>query len=202
MVQQLKESIRAAIIGSAERLFAQKGYIATTMADIAGDAGVSTGNVYRYFKGKSELYRALIPADFPVYLKSLFAERIAAFKGKRDLTELTPDDPYHVVSETLLSFCIANRLKVILLLKYAAGTPDERFRAELHRLLVDMVQEHFKAHTAEDHVFSYTLSHVYDHFIANMTAILSDFSSLADIRQAVSQYSAYHLAGLKHLFAK
>ena len=52
---------REAILAAAARLFAQKGYEATTMDDIAGAAGISKATLYRYVASKEELRAVLAP---------------------------------------------------------------------------------------------------------------------------------------------
>lgn len=46
------EPIRKQILEAAARRFADYGYGKTTIAEIAGDCGMSSGNVYRYFDSK------------------------------------------------------------------------------------------------------------------------------------------------------
>ncbi len=46
---------RQEIVDAAVRCFAGKGFRATTMADIAAEAGVSDTLAYRYFRGKDEI---------------------------------------------------------------------------------------------------------------------------------------------------
>jgi AcrR family transcriptional regulator len=62
-VPKIAEAARAArrdqIIAAAAECFAQAGYHATTMADIAEAAGVSKGTPYLYFPGKEALFIAL-----------------------------------------------------------------------------------------------------------------------------------------------
>ena len=53
------EGKRAAIMEAGERLFAAKGYTHTGMAEIAGEAGVAVGTVYRLFPDKPSLLAAL-----------------------------------------------------------------------------------------------------------------------------------------------
>lgn len=48
------------IIDSAERLFAQQGYDATCVDQIARAAGVTKGAVYYFFKSKAELFCAVV----------------------------------------------------------------------------------------------------------------------------------------------
>src|SRR5215469_13894791 len=54
-----KELRRARIMQAALRCFAKTGFYATTMDDVAAEAGVSKGTPYLYFNSKAELYRAL-----------------------------------------------------------------------------------------------------------------------------------------------
>src|SRR5689334_7440337 len=44
---------------AAMRVFARKGISSTTMQDIASEAGISAGAIYRYFDGKDALVRAV-----------------------------------------------------------------------------------------------------------------------------------------------
>src|SRR5690349_20984192 len=53
------EATRADILDAAQRLFQQRGYAATTMEAIAGEAGVALKTVYVAFETKSGLLRAL-----------------------------------------------------------------------------------------------------------------------------------------------
>jgi AcrR family transcriptional regulator len=51
---------RAEILGQAEKIFAKKGFHETTMAEIAGASGFSTGSLYHFFSGKEELYSFML----------------------------------------------------------------------------------------------------------------------------------------------
>jgi AcrR family transcriptional regulator len=53
------ERTRARILSSALRLFAERGYEATTMRDVAREAEASVGLAYRYFGSKEEFALAL-----------------------------------------------------------------------------------------------------------------------------------------------
>lgn len=65
------EGHRAAILASAEELFAARGYEGATVRDIAARAGVTHGLVMRHFGTKEELF-------------------VAAMPGARDLDEIAP----------------------------------------------------------------------------------------------------------------
>ena len=68
------ERSRTAILDAALELFSHRGYGATSMRDIAGKAGVSTGSVYHHFQDKEAIFQALLKQfqaitkrpDFPI----------------------------------------------------------------------------------------------------------------------------------------
>jgi AcrR family transcriptional regulator len=57
-----QESTRRSILRSARRLFAQKGYSATTLDGVVRAARVTTGAVYHHFGSKMDLFRAVAVA--------------------------------------------------------------------------------------------------------------------------------------------
>lgn len=55
-----REQRRATILTAAARVFARKGLAGTKIADIAAEAGMSIGLIYRYFRGKDEVFALLV----------------------------------------------------------------------------------------------------------------------------------------------
>lgn len=53
---------RSRILEAAEQRFATFGYRRTGIAEIARDAGVAAGTLYRYFENKEEIFRAVMRA--------------------------------------------------------------------------------------------------------------------------------------------
>jgi AcrR family transcriptional regulator len=56
------EVYRQHILDAAERVFAERGYEAAKVAEIAQDCALSMGTIYAIFPGKAELYAALLEA--------------------------------------------------------------------------------------------------------------------------------------------
>lgn len=54
---------RSQILGAAMASFAKNGFHQTTMATIAGVAGISVGSVYNYFKSKEDVIAALVAEE-------------------------------------------------------------------------------------------------------------------------------------------
>ena len=66
------ERARESICAAARRLFAQKGYEATTMRDIVAGSGMSKGAIYHHFRSKQEVLRSVVE-DECRYLDEYFA---------------------------------------------------------------------------------------------------------------------------------
>jgi TetR/AcrR family acrAB operon transcriptional repressor len=54
------EATRGALVEAALAVFAERGYAAATLADIAARAGVTRGAAYHHFKDKAELYATTV----------------------------------------------------------------------------------------------------------------------------------------------
>ncbi|MBS1718805.1 MAG: TetR/AcrR family transcriptional regulator [Armatimonadetes bacterium] len=72
---------REAILRAAIKVFANRGYFSSKVADIAGEAGIADGTVYLYFKSKDDI------------LHSIFDRAMTEFidEGRRQLAEI--EDP-------------------------------------------------------------------------------------------------------------
>ncbi|HKO57145.1 MAG TPA: TetR/AcrR family transcriptional regulator [Thermoanaerobaculia bacterium] len=62
--EERSERSRSQILDAALRLFAHRGYGATSVRDIAEEAKVSKGNVYHHFPDKEAIFRALLDQYF------------------------------------------------------------------------------------------------------------------------------------------
>lgn len=71
---------RSQILDAAEQCFARAGFHRTTMQDVAGEAGMVPGNLYRYFPSKDAIIIALIERD-----RAEIAADFAALEGSCDL---------------------------------------------------------------------------------------------------------------------
>ncbi len=62
--QQHRER-REAVTAAAAALFARRGFAETTTAQIAREAGISTGSLFYYFPDKPAIFRAIFEQDIP-----------------------------------------------------------------------------------------------------------------------------------------
>jgi AcrR family transcriptional regulator len=204
MPQVRKEHIQQQIVDAAARVFARDGYSGAGIAAIAEAAGVSAGNVYRYYDGKDALFEAVVPDAFVHRFRTLLRRRMTALAGVSDVATLGPKAAWRAASEEFLAFAIEHRLQVVVLLGRAEGTRLEGFGERIVGEMVRLTIAHFRALRPGLKVtgsMRFNLDRIYRSHVATTVETLSRFDDEATIRAAVAEYGKYHLAGLKHFFA-
>jgi AcrR family transcriptional regulator len=81
------------ILGAAESVFARKGFYQTRMDDIAGQAELSKGALYYYFKSKDEIYVQLLERE----ADKVYEEIKGRIRGK---------DTFLGILETVMDFSV------------------------------------------------------------------------------------------------
>jgi AcrR family transcriptional regulator len=76
VVSQFRQS---EIITAARRVFAEKGYVAATVDEIAQRANLAKGTIYVYFDSKEQIYNAVMSDDLET-LRRLTVEKIRSAK--------------------------------------------------------------------------------------------------------------------------
>ena len=207
MAQVLKEEVQKRIVEAALVVFAKKGYPAATIGEIASAAGISTGNVYRYYENKEALFEDAVDEAFVARFSALLKQRATALAGIEDVRQLGPDAAWFAASEELMRFTIDNRLRLVILLGRAEGTRWASFAVDTAQELVRLAIAHFRSVTPGvpgikvSETMRFALQRIYECLVATNARILAEYEDEARIREAVASYSRYHLAGLRELFA-
>jgi AcrR family transcriptional regulator len=108
----------AALIDAGAELFAEKGYEATTMTEIAQRAGAAIGSLYQFFPSKEALAEALF---------NRYAERAAASFAR--VEELAPGRTARELADLLIDYKLAlrtDRDATIALSSSVAGIVERR----------------------------------------------------------------------------
>ncbi len=66
-----READLAGLLQAAERVFSDRGYHATSIRDIAREAGFSVGGVYQFFASKDELYLQIVESQWEYFFELL-----------------------------------------------------------------------------------------------------------------------------------
>lgn len=197
MAQTLKPELRDRVLGAAEELFAEAGYKGATMAAIAERAGMSTGNLYRYFADKDALFYDVVSDAFAARFMRLLARRMTSLVQASDLTRLgreAQDD-----AEALLRFWVEQRLKVVILLDRAQGSRHEAFAERFIDALMKPTVNKLAASHPSGRVpptARFLLGNLFRNTVRMIVAILEAQADEAEIRRAFAGFWSYQLAGL------
>ena len=113
MARQKSEQVRQALLEAAQKLFVEKGYIATTIGSIARAAGTSQSNVYVYFTSKFEIAFAV----FDPWLRAKVMELEARVEAQE-----TPEEKLRALIDGLIHGIAADRSGQTLTLVQALAT--------------------------------------------------------------------------------
>lgn len=198
MAQRLKPEVRERIVAAAEEVFAADGFAPAKMADIAEVAGISAGNLYRYFAGKDELFHAVVDPSFVAEFDALLDERVQA------LSRIGPkhaDVKGDAAADEMLTFWIRHRHRVVVLLDRCDGSRYQGFPQRFVERLVEMTLAHLRRgrRRALPPVVSFTLRNVFDVSRRSIVAILETYETEAEIRLAFEAFWSFQLAGLAGL---
>ncbi|GKX31205.1 hypothetical protein SH1V18_36850 [Vallitalea longa] len=94
MPQVLKDDIKNRIINVAIDMFKNNGYAKTSMKNIAKEAKVAVGNLYRYFNSKEDLYNEIIK-EFVDTVNNIIKENTHDMVNLEDMEE----DVYNIVNK-------------------------------------------------------------------------------------------------------
>jgi AcrR family transcriptional regulator len=134
-VQARLDAQRAAILGAAGELLADRGYAGCSVAAVAERAGVATGSVYRHFPGKAELVVELF--------RGVVNREVAAVTDAAEL----PGDPVErvvAVFETFANRALKAPRRAYALLAEPVDAPVEAERIVFRRVFRDLAARHIR----------------------------------------------------------
>ncbi len=124
------KTIDPRLLAAAEKEFSEQGFIKAELKNICRNAGITTGAIYKRYKGKEDLFCAVVD-DIASELTGFLAKR-----STRDFTNYTDEQIYRswvmTFDNTMPLFRILykHRNKFKLLIGKAAGTRYENFNHE------------------------------------------------------------------------
>jgi len=131
-MQYLKEEIKNRILIAALDEFKENGYSSASIRNIASNADIALGTVYKYFKNKEALFNSIVD---PVY-NNLFAAI-----NKIILTEVNPDDKLIEIKNKILDIFKESSKELLILFGKSKGSKYEDFKDELVDVLHKILQK-------------------------------------------------------------
>jgi AcrR family transcriptional regulator len=157
---QDKSQRRDEIMAAAKKVFARKGFHATTIADIAKEAGLAYGSIYWYFDSKDDLFHALMAVE-----EDALRNHVAAAVGARQDSD--GEAPFRTAVQATFEFFEADKATVKLLFRDAYALGDrfekhlggiyERFIDDIENVVVD-AQQRGEVVAAPPRMVAYTLA--------------------------------------------
>ena len=131
-----KSQRRDEIMAAAKEVFARKGFHATTIADIAKQAGLAYGSVYWYFDSKDELFHALMAVEESALRKHV----AAALGGPAEI--VGHEATLRAAVQATLEFFEADKATVKLLFRdaYALGERFEKHLGGIYERFIDDIE--------------------------------------------------------------
>ncbi len=198
MAQRLKEEVLQRIAAAATEAFATLGFEQARLSDIAQAAGISTGNLYRYYGSKEALFLDVVPRAKAARFVRLLRARVRAIPEAPRWRTQTPAQSAEAAA--LLRFIIEERQVVLILLAGSAKSPLAHVRELVTRYFEDMAHGFaLRARGAGREVPRFVLRQVFVATLDMIVAILRGAAGAAEIERAFEAFWRYQLTGLQAL---
>lgn len=190
-MQYLKENVKQKIINSALAEFRKSGYQGAAMRDIAANANIVSGNIYRYFKNKEDLFDCTVEPAYQL-LKKLelsFQESV-----KENHISFISDDSHIVVeqiSAQILEVISEYETEMTILLEYSEGTKYADTRENLKQVISNSMRDNYLVELKEsgkviedDFIFEIVSSS----FVDGICLILKKITDSARIKRLIDSW--------------
>jgi AcrR family transcriptional regulator len=137
--QRQREQRRAAVLGVARHIFADKGYHATSIDDIIEAAGIARGTFYLYFESKRAIFDELLDELFTTLQAQVRRIEVGP-------NALPPVEQMNATVDRVMNTLAENREMPRILLREAVGIDDEfdaklgQFYGRIEALITSAVQ--------------------------------------------------------------
>lgn len=201
-MQTLKDDTRAAILRSAREHFLLKGVKAASIRGIADEAGVSVGNLYKYFRSKEELYCAVL---HPVLTELERLMRSHNDESYLSLSIFTREGASRTYMQEMMRLIRMYRPELRLLLFQSEGTSLEHYtdriteaQAAIGREYLRIMKERYPA--IEDNISPFLIHITASTWTAIFVELVAhDEYSDEEVSLALDQYVRYGVAGWREL---
>ncbi|GIP28907.1 TetR family transcriptional regulator [Paenibacillus sp. J23TS9] len=140
-MQTLKEDVRQSILRAALNEFKSHDYTGASMRRISASAGITTGNIYRYFTNKEELFEALVGPVYEkivAYILDLKKELDRSYNGEdKGLKYL------NMVEDTIVALFLEYSAELTILLNRSAGSKYDQVKEHMVGLIVTILEDVF-----------------------------------------------------------
>lgn len=202
LMKLLSEDIRKRILDEAMAEFRQKGYLKTSMRDIAQKVGISTGNIYNYFASKDEMFKAVVqPVIYRFYL---MLEEHHGMEHS-DITDMLSEEYLHNVVDEYITLIRKQRTLLGILLFKAQGSSLEHFKEEYTDKATAQVKLWLNKEKAKNKDMNATISEFFLHLhsvwlFTMLEEVIMHNIHGDDLERVVNEYIKFEIYGWKEMF--
>ncbi|MGN7478585.1 TetR/AcrR family transcriptional regulator [Solibacillus silvestris] len=131
-MQYLKEEVKNRIIVAALDEFKEKGYLGASIRNIASNADIALGTVYKYFKNKEDLFNSI--------LETVYNDLFIAI-NKIIVTDVNPNDKLIEIKNKILDIFKENSKELLILFGKSKGSKFENLKVEIVDSLYNILKK-------------------------------------------------------------
>lgn len=195
-MQVLKEEMRKRIYDAALKEFYENGFKNASVREIAKGAGMTVGNLYRYFDSKESLFYSIIGPAYEslMQLVGLSLEKVSAGFDNGFFEEL---------SEHILKVSREHRIELLILFEGSSGSRYERAKDEMVQVVEGFLKgnilEQLKARRVEIED-AYMFHIIAVNFVDGMTMIGRKYEGGEKLKRVAEQYIAFYFSDVLDRF--
>lgn len=199
-MQVKKEEVRKAILAAATEEFLAKGFLGTSMREIARKAGCSLSNLYNYFENKDDLFQAILSPTTNA-IDEMFDRIEEGVPAKTSILH-----SYEFKESTLngvIAFVDQHRDYLRLLLLRAEGSAMRGYKDKLVERYAELCARSAASRTADGQVpvSRFFLRNVCSFYVNTVEEMLKhdlDREQMEDYGEELLRYSFFGFAALLH----
>jgi AcrR family transcriptional regulator len=135
-MQVLKDYVRTNILESARKEFLDKGYTKASMREIAVNAGITVGNIYRYYESKEYLFEAIVDPTF-VEITDLFSNIQINNQQTNEYVSFR-----ETFTNQFMKIVDENKDEIVILIKCSEGTRYKSAKSQFAEIIETKVNKY------------------------------------------------------------
>lgn len=182
--------------------FGRKGYLKTSMRDIARKAGISTGNIYNYFASKDELLCAVVQPVIHRFYQMLEEHHGLESSSLRDMLS---EEYLRRVTDEHLTLIRSQRTLLNILLFKAQGSSLAGFKEKYTGKATAQVKLWLDKEKAKNKELNINVTDFFLHLhsvwmFTMIEEIIMHGIHGEDLDKAVNEYIMFEISGWKSMF--
>ena len=145
-MQYLKDDVKERILAAAFQEFKDKGYLDASIRNIAHNAGIATGSVYRYFHNKEQLFDTIIEPVYNKLLKTVLNLQKSTNSCSNPIGEITD------IKVKILDIFKENSTELLMLIDKSKGSKYENIKEHMILLTDSILREQLLPQMEEKNV--------------------------------------------------